>query len=176
LGDCVAVPAFSLALDINKFIILVGTTSETGWESGRMKNKRYIALFVGAIIWMFIVWIPFYQRHSIALFLTAIYCSVAACLAFLFVAVDTGARRRKLEEQKTEERNKKIASAIQRAQTDAQNKLETQKYIEANRRWKLEKAQKLETSRRYEAAARMYDALEMPKKAGECRRMTKTSS
>ena len=141
-----------------------------------MKNKRYIALFVGAIVWMVIVWIPFYQRHSIALFLTAIYCSVAVCLAFLFVAVDTGARRRKLEEQKTEERNRKIASALQRAQMDAQNKVETQRYIEANRRWRLRQARKFETSSRYEEAARMYDALEMPEKAGECRKMAKTSS
>jgi uncharacterized membrane protein YccC len=141
-----------------------------------MKNKRYIALFAGAIVCMVIVWMPFYQRHSIALFLTAVYCTVAACLAFLFIAVETGARRRKLEEQKTKERNRKIASAIQRAQMDAQNKLETQRYIEANRRWRLGKARKLETSGHYEAAARLYDALEMPEKAGECRRMAKISS
>jgi hypothetical protein len=164
-----------LALDINKFIILAGTTSEMSWGSERMKNKRYILLFAGAIVWMVIVWIPFYGKHSIALFLTAIYCTVAACLAFLFVAVDTGARRRKLEEQKTEERNRKIADALQRAQMDAQNKLETQRYIEANRRWRLEKVRKLETSGRYEEAARMYDELEMYEKAGECRRMAKTS-
>ena len=112
--------------------------------SERMGKRRYILLFSGAIIWMVLVWIPFYERTSIALFLTAIYCTVAACMTCVFIAVEIGAHRRKVEEQKTVERHKKIALALQRAQTDAQSKLEIKSYIEANRRWRLEKAGKLE--------------------------------
>ena len=111
-----------------------------------MKKRRYILLFAGAIIWMVIVWIPFYEKTSIALFLTAIYCTVAACMTCVFISVEIGAHRRKVEEQKTVERHKKIAHALQRAQMNAQNRLEIQSYIEANRRWRLEKAGKLETS------------------------------
>ena len=140
-----------------------------------MKNRRYILFFAAAIVWMVIVWIPFYVAHTYALFIAAVYCTVTACMLPVFIAVELGNRRRKVEEQNTEERSRKIALALQRAQMDAQNKLETQRYIEANRRWRLRKARKLETSGRYEEAARMYDELEMYEKAAECRRMAKTS-
>lgn len=140
-----------------------------------MKNKRYILLFAGAVVWMVSVWIPFSLAHSSALFLTAIYCTVAACMLPVFIAVEIGNRHRKVEEQKTEERSRKIALAFQRAQADAQSKLDAQRYAEANRRWMLEKAGKFEASGRYEEAARLYDEFEMHKKAGECRRRAKTS-
>ena len=163
-------------LEINKFIILAGNTSEMSWGSERMKGKRYIMLLASAIVWMVIVWIPFHQRSSIALFLTGLYCTVAVIMICLFMAGDYGARRRQLEEQKTEERHREIADALQKAQMDSQSKLKMQSYSEANRRWKLEKASNLETLGRYKEAARMYDALEMHEKAGECRRSEKTSS
>ena len=143
-------------LDVNKLIIFAGTTSEMSWGSERMKNRHYILLFAGAIVWMVIVWIPFNDRPSIALFLSAIYCTVAACMVLVSMAVEIGARRRQVEIQKTGERYKKITRAI-----------------EANRSRRLEKARNLETSGRYEEAARMYDELEMYEKAGECRRMAK---
>jgi hypothetical protein len=145
-----------------------------GWGAERMKNKRYI-LLLSAFIWMIIVWIPFNQRHSLALFLSALYCTVATTLICLSIAGDYGARRRKLEEQRTEERYMKIAEALERAQTDPQNKLRVQSYSEANRRWKVEKASNFETSGRYEDAARMYDVLEMHDKAIKCRKMAKTT-
>jgi hypothetical protein len=147
-----------------------------GEGSERMKNKRYILLFAGAVVWMVSVWIPFSLSHSSALFLTAIYCTVTACMLPVFIAVEIGNRRRKVEEQKTEERSRKIALAFQRAETDAQSRLDAQRYAEANHRWMLEKARKFETSSRYKEAARMYDELEMQEKAGICRRMTKTSA
>ena len=140
-----------------------------------MRKRRYILLFAGAIIWMVIVWIPFYERTSVALFLTALYCTVAACMTCVFIAVEIGAHRRKVEEQKTGERHKKIARALQRAQMDAQSKLEIQSYIKANRNWRLKKARKLETLVSYDKAAKMYDGLEMYEKAGQCRRMAKPS-
>ena len=139
-----------------------------------MRKRRYILLFAGAIIWMVLVWIPFHERTTIALFLTALYCTVAACMTCVFIAVEIGAHRRKVEEQKTAERHKKIESALQRAQTEVKSKHEIQKYIEANRKWRLEKAGKLENSGRYNEAARLYDELELYEKAGECKRMVKT--
>jgi ABC-type protease/lipase transport system fused ATPase/permease subunit len=141
-----------------------------------MKNRRYVLFFAGAIVWIVIAWIPFYVAHLYALFFAAVYCTVTACLLPVFIAVEIGNRRRKVEQQRTEERSRQVALAVQRAQMDAQNKLETQRYIEANRSWRLKKARKLETSGSYEEAAKMYDKLEMPEKAGECRRMAKTSS
>ena len=95
-------------------------TSKLGESSGQMKNKRYI-LLVSAAAWMIIVWVPFNQRPSIAMLLSAIYCSVAAWLICLSIAGDYAARKRRLEEQETEERNRKIADAIKRAQMDTQN-------------------------------------------------------
>ena len=140
-----------------------------------MKNRRYILFFAGVIIWIVVVWIPFRVLPSWALFFSAIYCTVAACLIPVFIAVEIGNRRRQVQGQRTEERNRKIADALQRAQIDAQSKLEMQKYIEANRGEGLERAKNLETSGRYEEAAKWYDELEMYEKAGECRRMAKTS-
>ncbi len=140
-----------------------------------MRNKRYILLFAGAVVWMVSVWIPFSVAHSSALFLTAIYCTVTACMLPVFIAVDIGNRRRKVEKQKTEERSRKIALAFQRAQSDVQSRLDAQRYAEANRRWRMEKARRFEASGRYGDAARMYDALDMHKEAGVCRRMVKTS-
>ncbi len=139
-----------------------------------MKNKRYI-LLVSAFVFMAIVWIPYNQKPSVAMLLSAIYCTVALSLICLSIAGDYAARRRRLEEQETEERNRKIADAFQRAQMANQSKPKTQSYIEANRKRKLEKASTIETSGRYAEAARMYDDLEMHEKAGECRRMAKTS-
>lgn len=138
-----------------------------------MRKRRYILLFAGAIIWMVLVWIPFYERTSIALFLTALYCTVAACMTCVFIAVEIGANRRKVEERKTIERHKKIERALQRAQTEAKSKQEIQSYIEANRKWKLEKAGKLVTSGLINEATRMYDALELHQKAEECKKMAK---
>jgi hypothetical protein len=140
-----------------------------------VKNKRYILLFAGAVVWIVSVWIPFSVAHSSALFLTAIYCTVAACMLPVFIAVEIGNRRHKVEEQKTEERSRKIALAFHRAQNDVQSRLDAQRYAEANRRWRLEKARSYETSGRYGDAAIMYDALNMHEKAGVCRRMIKTS-
>ncbi len=140
-----------------------------------MKNKRYILLFAGAVVWIVSVWIPFSVAHSSALFLTAIYCTVAACMLPVFIAVEIGNRRHKVEEQKTEERSRKIALAFQRAQNDVQSRLDAQRYAEANRRWRLEKARTYEASGRYGDAARLYDTLDMREKAGVCRKMIKTS-
>ena len=108
-----------------------------------MRKMRYILLFAGAILWIILVWIPFYERTSTALFLTALYCTVAACMTCVFIAVEIGANRRKIEEQKTAERHIKIANALQRAQMKPQNKEEIRSYIEANRKWRLEKARKM---------------------------------
>jgi hypothetical protein len=140
-----------------------------------VKNKRYILLFAGAVVWIVSVWIPFSVAHSSALFLTAIYCTVTACMLPVFIAVEVSNRRRKVEEQKTEERSRKITLAFQRAQADAQSRLDAQRYAEANRRWRLEKARKFEASVRYGEAARTCDELEMHEKSGGCRRMKKTS-
>jgi hypothetical protein len=138
-----------------------------------MKNKRYILLFAGSVVWIISVWIPFSVAHTFALFLTAVYCTVAACMLPVFIAVEMGNRRRKVEEQNTLERSRKIALAFQETQADAQSRGEAQQYAEANRRWRLEKARKFETSGRYAEAAKMYNGLEMHEKAGECRRATK---
>ena len=91
-----------------------------------MKNKRYI-LLISAAAWMIIVWVPFNQRPSIAMLLSAIYCSVTAWLICLSIAGDYAARKRQLEEQETEERNRKIADAIKLAQMDKQNTPKTQR-------------------------------------------------
>lgn len=161
-------------MDVNKLIIFAGTTSEVSWGEEQMKKRRYILLFAGAIVWMVSVWIPFYEIPSIALFLSAMYCTVAACMTCVFIAVEIGARRRQVEEQKTVERHRKIEHALQRAQMEAKSKQEIQSYSKANRKWRVEKAGKLENSGRYKEAARMYDELEMYEKAGECKRMAKT--
>src|SRR4030065_753444 len=132
-----------------------------------MKNRRYILFFAGVIVWIVVVWVPFYVLPSWALFFSAIYCTVAACLIPVFIAVEIGNRRHLHEEQRTEERNRKVADALQRAQMDSQSKLEMQKYIEANRGEGLKRAKNHETSRRYEEAAKRYDELERYSKGGE---------
>lgn len=119
-----------------------------------MKNRRYILLFAGVIVWIVLVWLPFRVLPSWALFFSAIYCTVAACLIPVFIAVEIGNRRRQVQEQRTEERNRKIAEALQRAQTDAQSRLELQSYIEASRGEGLKRAKHLETSGHYEETAK----------------------
>ncbi len=52
---------------------------------------------------------------------------------------------------------------------------EIEEELEKDRQLKLELIKNLETAGRYEEAATAYDELEMFEKAGECRRLSKTS-
>ncbi len=91
-------------------------------------------------------------------------CSGIFLISFL---IDKGARHKKLEQDKKtieqEQERNKIMLAEQEMEVQRQRKI------------RLVKANKLEISGRYEDAARIYDDFEMYEKAGECRRMAKTS-
>jgi uncharacterized membrane protein len=85
-------------------------------------------------------------------------------ILFLF---EEKARVKKIEQDKKifeqlEEKNKKRLA-------------EKEVEIERERKIKLEQVKVLEVSGRFEEAAKIYDEFEMYEKAGECRRMAKTS-
>ena len=87
-------------------------------------------------------------------------------LLILFL-VEEKARVKKIEQDKKmveqqEEKNKKLLA-------------EKEAEIERERKIKLEQVKGLEVSGRFEEAAKIYDEFEMFEKAGECRRMAKTS-
>ena len=87
-------------------------------------------------------------------------------LLILFL-VEEKARVKKIEQDKKmiaeqEEKNKKLLA-------------EKEAEMERQRKIKLEQVKGLEVSGRFEEAARIYDEFEMYEKAGECRRMSKTS-
>jgi ribosomal protein S27E len=95
----------------------------------------------------------------------------------LVVAGKNAYRRSQIEQLAKKEKKREMQQKMeeQKRERVAQEKLQMQQYIENARRERLEKARNLETSGRFEEAAGIYDELEMYEKAGECRRMTKTS-
>jgi ribosomal protein S27E len=98
---------------------------------------------------------------------------IASLIVFLYIMTQVEVYSRERAKQITLEKEKQaVAEAAQR---EAQRRLEIQKYEEENRKERLEKARNLETSGRYDEAAKWYDELEMYEKAGECRRMAKTT-
>ena len=85
-------------------------------------------------------------------------------ILFLF---EEKARVKKLEQdrkmvEQQEEKNKRLL-----AEKEAEKQLQC--------KIKLEQVKRLEVSGRYEDAAKIYDEIEMYEKAGDCRRMAKTS-
>ena len=82
-------------------------------------------------------------------------------------------KKRALKKRERELKAEQEAEILHRV--SARRTFDIEQELESERQVKLELVKNLETAGRYEEAAAVYDELEMYEKAGECRRLAKTS-
>ena len=128
-----------------------------------------IALGIVDVLFFVVFWLSEYlglNSASVVFIVFAVIILFFDVLLILFL-VEEKARVKKIEQ------DKKMAE--QREEKNKQLLAEKEAEIERERKIKLEQVKGLEVSGRFEEAAKIYDEFEMYEKAGECRRMAKTS-